>query len=98
MSDRPRSSQELIEKAMEEVAKLPPGSDVAGFITRKFKELGPLFAKELAETRETASQEADFSPSAMPQLRSRGDETGQEAAPQDDGPSRGGTDGQPPRP
>lgn len=66
LSKLPRSSQDLIHEAMEEDAWLHPGSDVAGFITKKVRELEAMFANGVTQSREDASQEASFSPSAMP--------------------------------
>lgn len=84
MSNRSRSSQDLIKEAMKEVAELPPGSDVAGFITKKVRELETLFANEVTETRANASKKAGFSPSPMPSLHAPEDGPGQKNAPKDD--------------
>lgn len=62
MSDLEQSIERFIKEIDEEVAKLPPGSDLAGFITGKHRELGKMLARRIAEKRENASQEAGFSP------------------------------------
>ena len=89
MSSKEQSIEKFLKEIDEEVAKLPPGSDIAGFITRKHREMGEMLARRVAENREDASQEADFSPSGMPPLRSSDDETGSDAAKEDGGPPRG---------
>lgn len=86
MTDRSRSPKDFIAQVKDEVTKLPPGSDVAEFITRRNQELQALFAEEVARAREDASQEADFSPSGMPPLRMPDDEAGEDA-PSKDGPA-----------
>ena len=87
MTDHSRSSKDFFAQVKDEVAKLPPGSDVAGFITRKAQELQALFAEEVTRAREDASQEADFSPSGMSPLRMPDDEAGEDAPPKDDSSS-----------
>lgn len=85
MTDSRSTPEDFMAQIREEVRKLPPGSDVAGFITRKCAEMNRLLAQELAEQREeAASDEADFPPSAMPPLRSSGDEENKGAAPPHD--------------
>jgi hypothetical protein len=88
MSKSSRSIEKFLKEIDEEVAKLPPGSDVAGFITRKHTELGEMLAQRVTHKREAASKEAGFSPSALPSLPAPDDEAGQDAAPEDGSSSR----------
>lgn len=88
MSDSKQSIEKFLKEVDEQVAKLPPGCDLAGFITQKHRELGEMLARRVAEKREDASQEADFSPSGVSPLRASGDETGPDAAPEDGDSSR----------
>jgi hypothetical protein len=89
MSDSDRSIEEFLREVDEQVAKLPPGSDLAGFITRKHREMGEMLARRVAGKREDASHEAGFSPSGVPPLRARGDEAGEDSSPKNDGSARG---------
>lgn len=89
MTDSSRSIEEFLADVDRQVAELPPGSDLAGFITRKHRELGEMLARRVAEKRGDASKEAVFSPSGVPPVRSPGAEAGEEPPPQDGGPSRG---------
>lgn len=88
MADR-LSIEQLLAEIDREVAALPPGSDVAGYITRRHRELGELLARRVAETRQAASSEAAFPPSGMPGVRAPGDAAGGEAAPEDVPPAPG---------
>ncbi len=76
MADPRPTPEEFMAQVRKEVAALPPGSDVAGFITRRCQEMNELLAQDLADTRHDASQEAGFPPSGMPSLRPPGDEEG----------------------
>lgn len=89
MSNSEQSIEKFLKEIDEQVAKLPPGSDLAGFITQKHRELGEMLARRVAANREAASQEAGFSPSGMPPLQSSGDETGPDASREDGGTPRG---------
>ena len=84
----PVSLEELFADLKRRAAKLPPGSDVARFITEGAQAITQRFAQEIAEARQTASQEAAFSPSGVSPLQPGGDAAGGEAAPKDDPSSR----------
>lgn len=85
MSDSEQSIEKLLKEIDEQVAKLPPGSDLAGFITRKHREMGEMLARRVAGKREDASHEAGFSPSGVSPLRAPGDEAGEDSSPKDGG-------------
>lgn len=85
MSNKEQSIEKFLKEIDEQVATLPPGSDLAGFITQKHREMGEMLARRMVEKREAASQEADFSPSGMSPLRSWGDEAGEDASKEDGG-------------
>lgn len=84
MTDSRPTPEELMAQIRKQVAKLPPGSDVAGFITRKAAEMNALLAQEIAAQRQTACDEAGFSPSAVPPLRPSGEQAGEKPAPPHD--------------
>lgn len=67
----PRSIEQFVAEIDREVAALPPGSDVAGYITRRHRELGEMLAQRVAKGRETASKEAAFPPPACPRCGRR---------------------------
>lgn len=79
MSEKSRSIEEFLAELDREVAKLPPGSDLAGFITKRHAEFGEMLARRVVENREAASREAGFPPSGVPTLRPPGDEAGEDA-------------------
>lgn len=89
MPDRSLSIEEFLAQTDAEVKKLPPGCNLAAYITARHRQLGEMLAQRLTEQREAAHQEADFSPSGVPPVRPAGDAPGQGPAPADDPPSRG---------
>lgn len=89
MPDDCRSIEEVLAEIDREVAELPPGSDLAGYITRRHRELGQMLARRVAQGRQDASKQAAFPPSAVPEVRPRGDAPGEQAQAQDDAPARG---------
>lgn len=89
VSNKEQSIEKFLKEIDEQVAKLPPGSDVAGFITQKHREMGEMLARRVAKKRDDASKEADFSPSGMSPLRSSDDETGSDASKEDGDSPRG---------
>lgn len=89
VSNKEQSIEKFLKEIDQQVAKLPPGSDLAGFITQRHREMGEMLARRVAENRQAASQEADFSPSGMPPLHSSNDETGPDASKEDGGSPRG---------
>lgn len=90
MSDSPRSIESFLAQIDKEVAALPPGSDLAGFITKRHRELGEMLARRVAQKREAACEQADFPPSPMSPVRpADGDEAGSAHPPKDHPSSRG---------
>lgn len=85
----PRSVEELIADLKRQAAKLPPGSDVAGFITRGVERISRQFAQDIADGRSTASEGAAFPPSGVPEVRPRGDASGGKAPSKKGPPARG---------
>lgn len=59
-----RSIEQLLADIDKEVAALPPGSDLAGFISKRHREIGELLARRVVDQRLAASPEA-----ASPPLR-----------------------------
>lgn len=84
-----RSVEELIADLKRQAAKLPPGSDVAGFITQGARRISRQFAQDIADTRSAASPQAGFPPSGMPEVRPSGHASAGASPPKDD-PSAGG--------
>jgi hypothetical protein len=61
-----RSAEELIADLKRQAAKLPPGSDVAGFITRGVQRISQQFAQDVADARAAALPQAEFPPPGVP--------------------------------
>lgn len=80
---------DVLESILSEARALAPGSDVEGFMEQRLLELTRsargAVVKARAEDQAAASQEADFSPSALPSLRG-GDEARSDGAPSDRDP------------
>lgn len=68
MPDSPLSIEELLANIEKEIPALPPGTDLAAYINKNAESIGALLARRIAEQREAASKEADFSPSALPEM------------------------------
>lgn len=66
----PSTADGVLKQILEEARALPAGSDVEGFMEHRLQELTQSVRQEVAHRRAkdqaAASQEADFSPSALP--------------------------------
>jgi len=84
-----RSIEQLLADIDKEVAALPPGSDLAGFISKRHREIGELLARRVVEQRQAASPEAASPPSGVSEVQPSGDAPSGEATPKKGPPSRG---------
>lgn len=84
-----RSIEQLLADIDKEVAALPPGSDLAGFISKRHREIGELLARRVVDQRLAASPEAASPPSGVSEMQPSGDAPSGEATPKKGRPSRG---------